>query len=451
MPKTPGPVSAAETAWTKEQELNQQQEINRKQLTANRPVNEFTPYGIKNWTDWGGDHWTSSETLSPNEQALYDANTASQLRGFDNEARMNPYMLNTAKMGYEQTQRDAALAKETNPQRRQALIDQYAQTARNAALAKETNPQKRQALLDQYATEKLASAQDRSQLGYAKNLMGQLPGKWNAADTANKSYADFTKTAANDKLNMTGLGGIINASPAERKRLEDAMYAKSRSRLDPQYEEEQRKLNLQMAQSGFDPTSQAYASAMAQFGRTKNDAYSGARNDAIEFGGTEEQRQLEMQINARRNALGERQAGVSNIRDSRNQRLGELSSKADMYSNAAKDASQNYLNMSKTNRGINDTSLGAAPPAAPSTTTGGNASSSGSSYARTNTQPYERKQIGGQNTAQMAGTEVGTTQSDALQKANDVKRQNAAAKQAQIASGVAAAASVAVAVAAAVA
>jgi hypothetical protein len=327
--------------------------------------------------------------LSPNEKALYDANTQQQLRDFASNKELAPGQTAVAKGSFEQALRDQALSKEEQPYKRLALYDAYM-----------TDRSKQQANL--------------SQLGKAKGFLGDIGKDWTSQSGSMSDYSNYLKTVANDKLNMTGLGGIIASDPKERKRIEDAMYAKSRSRLDPQFAEDQRKLGLKLVQSGFDPTSQAYASAMEQFGRTRNDAYSGARNDAVEFGGTEAQRQLQMQIEARKNALGERQAGVSNIRDSRNQRLGELSSKADMYSNSVKDRMQTYGQLTNVNSGMGQ-------------------GSSGSGSNRTQTQPYNRPQIGGQQTAQMAGTEVGNTLSEGLQKEADRKQQAAAAKKAQTA------------------
>lgn len=395
--KMPSGPSAQETAWTKGQELTLQGELNRAQLRANRPVNEFTPYGTKNWTDLGNDNWTSSETLSPNEQKLYDANTQQQLRDFETNKALNPGQTAVAKGSLEQALRDQALSKEEAPYKRLALYDAYM-----------TDRSKQQANL--------------SQLGKAKGFLGDIGKDWASQSGSMSDYANYLKTGANDRLDMTGLGGIIASDPKERKRIEDAMYAKSTSRLDPQFAEDQRKLGLKLVQSGFDPTSQAYSSAMEQFGRTRNDAYSGARNDAVEFGGTEAQRQLQMQIEARKNALGERQAGVSSIRDSRNQRLGELSSKADMYSNSVKDRMQTYNQLTNIAPGMGQTTGSAS---------GSNANTSGSSGSRTQTQPYNRPQIGGQQTAQMAGTEVGNTLSEGLQKEADRKQQAAAAKKAQ--------------------
>jgi hypothetical protein len=395
----PGPVSAAETAWTKDQELSKQAEINQAQLRANRPVNEFTPYGTKNWTDWGNNNWTSSETLSPNEQMLYDANTKQQLMDFNNNQLENPYLIASKKAKYDQEASDAALAMEENPYKRMALYDAY-------------------------MTDKSKQSRNLEQLDYAKGLLPDAAKYWGLQDKSMEDYSNFINTAANDKLDMTGLGGIIPADAKDRQRLEDAMYSKYTSRLDPQFDEEQRKLGLRLVQSGMNPTSEAYKSAMESFGRTRNDAYSGARTDATEFGGVEQERQVGMQINSRKNALGERQADVASRRDSRNQRLGELSSKADMYSNAVKDKLQGYGNLTNIQAGFGERFAAGAP---------GNPSGSGSTgatYTRTATQPYNRPNIGGQSTAQMAGTDVGNDMSQALQSNNTLKQQQAAAKKA---------------------
>lgn len=76
----------------------------------------------------------------------------------------------------------------------------------------------------------------------------------------------------------------------EGDRLSDATYEKYTRRLDPQFEKEQNDLTSQLANQGITQGSEAYTKAMDDFGRRKNDAYSGARNESVGAGRQEQGR-----------------------------------------------------------------------------------------------------------------------------------------------------------------
>jgi hypothetical protein len=59
-----------------------------------------------------------------------------------------------------------------------------------------------------------------------------------------------------------------------------ASYNQSLSRLDPQFNQSQEQLQTQLANQGLAPGSQAYRQAMDNFGRSRNDAYQSALNNA---------------------------------------------------------------------------------------------------------------------------------------------------------------------------
>lgn len=71
---------------------------------------------------------------------------------------------------------------------------------------------------------------------------------------------------------------------AAAKQAQDASYGQATSRLDPQYEQLDNQLRTRLANQGLSQNSDAYQTADQNFGRTRNDAYAGARNDAVTQG-----------------------------------------------------------------------------------------------------------------------------------------------------------------------
>lgn len=64
----------------------------------------------------------------------------------------------------------------------------------------------------------------------------------------------------------------------------DAAYNQATSRLDPQFAQQKAAFDQQMVSQGLQPGSAAYNSALQDFNNAKNDAYSGARNQAMQQG-----------------------------------------------------------------------------------------------------------------------------------------------------------------------
>ena len=80
----------------------------------------------------------------------------------------------------------------------------------------------------------------------------------------------------------------LNFNPDElRQRAEDASYDRSTSRLDPRFEQESQALEVKIRNQGLGAGDEAYDNAMANQGRTKEDAYANARNDATLTGRAE--------------------------------------------------------------------------------------------------------------------------------------------------------------------
>ena len=96
------------------------------------------------------------------------------------------------------------------------------------------------------------------------------------------------------------------ADAAARQQVIDSMYGQAQSRLDPRFEQEQIAMENKLANSGIPRGSQAFASAMSNFNLSKNDAYQGAYNSAVQAGGEEQSRLFGIGTEARRNDINER-------------------------------------------------------------------------------------------------------------------------------------------------
>ncbi len=105
-----------------------------------------------------------------------------------------------------------------------------------------------------------------------------------------------TSASAGDiQRGVTGVGGPQrNVGPqdwsSDRQKVEDALYGKAASRLDPRFSSEQRALEQRLADQGIPVGSEAYSRAMDDFNRSKTDAYGQATSDAILAGGNEQSR-----------------------------------------------------------------------------------------------------------------------------------------------------------------
>jgi hypothetical protein len=84
--------------------------------------------------------------------------------------------------------------------------------------------------------------------------------------------------------------GLSNDFSGERQRVEDALYNRSKSRLDPQFEIGQRDLETKLYNQGVQPGTEAWNRELGILAQQKQDAYSGARTDAISEGGAEQSR-----------------------------------------------------------------------------------------------------------------------------------------------------------------
>lgn len=97
-------------------------------------------------------------------------------------------------------------------------------------------------------------------------------------------------------------GNVIGFDPTQqREAASNAAYERSMMRLDPQFNQEQQQLEINLRNRGLRPGDEAYDTAMSNFGRRRTDAYEMARRGAISEGRGEFD--VMMQANQRANAL----------------------------------------------------------------------------------------------------------------------------------------------------
>jgi len=147
------------------------------------------------------------------------------------------------------------------------------------------------------------AAQHYSQFGIGEGRSGGVPSGGNAQNLANipgaqTSYASGgpiqsslgnygqQQSTFGDAGDITRSYGPSDNFSADRQRVEDSLMA----RMNPQLQQEQQRVQQQLADQGIRYGSQAYTSAMDNYNRQANDA----RYGAIAQGGQEQQRMNDM-------------------------------------------------------------------------------------------------------------------------------------------------------------
>lgn len=97
----------------------------------------------------------------------------------------------------------------------------------------------------------------------------------------------------------------VNDFGAERQRVEDSLYNRSLSRLNPEFDQDQRRLEVKLANQGINQGSEAYTREQDAFNRAKTDALDTARSSAVAAGGSEQSRLFGLGSTARQQAIQE--------------------------------------------------------------------------------------------------------------------------------------------------
>ena len=117
---------------------------------------------------------------------------------------------------------------------------------------------------------------------------------------------EYQTTGQVRQLNYGDLPGV-DTPEFTLQRAEDATYDRMKTRLDEQFGAQQQALDIKLRNQGLVPGDEAYQAQMQNLGRTMNDAYMNAQNEAIMAGGAEAQRMFDMQSNRRGMFAGELQ------------------------------------------------------------------------------------------------------------------------------------------------
>ena len=123
--------------------------------------------------------------------------------------------------------------------------------------------------------------------------------------------------ALGQDLDFSGLPQAPTADADARQQVQEALYGRYTSVLDPRFAKEQRALETQLINQGFARGSEGYDSAFEEFNQSRNSAYDQALTSAIAGGGSEQSRLFGLQGAERERALQEMFA-------ERNQPINEL-------------------------------------------------------------------------------------------------------------------------------
>lgn len=133
-----------------------------------------------------------------------------------------------------------------------------------------------------------------AQLGTSQGLNGAI----------NSSLAQVND-AFGRPIDYSSMPGAPAASEAARKSVEDALYGRATSRLDPQFSDRQQRLESDLTNAGIPRGSEAWDREMRNFNFGRNDAYQQARDAAIAAGGQEQTRLFDLQARAHNDAISE--------------------------------------------------------------------------------------------------------------------------------------------------
>lgn len=112
-------------------------------------------------------------------------------------------------------------------------------------------------------------------------------------------------SVANRNVDLSGVSPLSSDFSGERQRVEDALYGRATSRLDPQFSREEEKTRSQLINQGIREGSEGWGNAMREFENRRSDAYSDARDRSIAAGGAEQSRLYADALRGRQQGVGE--------------------------------------------------------------------------------------------------------------------------------------------------
>lgn len=172
------------------------------------------------------------------------------------------------------------------------------------------------------------SAPDPSRLAAEQFRYNQLSpvnqsGPWGSLNYTTGPDGRLTATTTLDSAGQAAVGGARQGAgewlakflkqyggdrpdfSQDRGRIEDAIYSRFSSRLDPQYQDRERGLLSRLEAQGITQGSQAYQRALEDFNRERRSAYDEARTSSVLGGGQEQSRLFDLFSRARDQDFGE--------------------------------------------------------------------------------------------------------------------------------------------------
>lgn len=131
--------------------------------------------------------------------------------------------------------------------------------------------------------------------------VGSAQGSLNGTLPAQYSGNVQSSLDGNNLANLPGVGDF----GAERQRVEDALYGRVASRLDPRFQQEQQTMENRLSSMGIARGSAAWNREVDNFNRNRNDAYSTAMQDMVLAGGNEQSRLFGLSMGARQQGFNE--------------------------------------------------------------------------------------------------------------------------------------------------
>ena len=107
------------------------------------------------------------------------------------------------------------------------------------------------------------------------------------------------------QIDTSGVSAIPEVNEQARQAAADASYGQATSRLDPQFAQAQAAMETKLRNQGLVPGGEAYTNAMRDFNFSRNDAYSNARNRAVQEGLQNQQAQFGMGLAANQAGFGQ--------------------------------------------------------------------------------------------------------------------------------------------------
>lgn len=119
-----------------------------------------------------------------------------------------------------------------------------------------------------------------------------------------RNFGNVEAAQANP-FSLNSLGAAPTANDETRQRIEQQLYDRARSRLDPMRDQQQEALRTRLTAQGIPINSEAYGREFDTFNKGQNDLYGQALTSAILGGGQEQSRLFGLETQGRQNAVQE--------------------------------------------------------------------------------------------------------------------------------------------------